>query len=385
MVDDDDNDIDDDGDDYVTDDGRHTIKPSDKDQKDLSYKPTHGPTNSPNRSPFTTPSFQPSKYPSTLPTHAPTNSPTRSISTTPSFQPSIYPSSLLTHGPTNSPTRSLSTTPSFQPSIYSSILPSSFPTTTTPTFGASIIPSFMPSDDCAIGVYYGIQTSINTRILFEYEIKFTQELPDLYLDRVILPYLREVFALSLFVSPPYCGEECVMRRVKFRSENMPTTNQSQNQQLDIRPNLQDFSSMDNAHDNAKELLYLGLINDLMGVGLGPEYDVVNFEKLCDSNVTEVNPTAYESCIRVSGYLVLHHNATTDTDAENIANHTLARLQEGMDQDWYTCNDESLNILDVVWKGGQIDPGIDKMNTDDDAIIIKNVESNKISSSSIALG
>jgi len=243
----------------------------------------------------------------------------------------------------------------------------------------------MPSDDCAIGVYYGIQTSINTRILFEYEIKFTQELPDLYLDRVILPYLREVFALSLFVSPPYCGEECVMRRVKFRSENMPTTNQSQNQQLDIRPNLQDFSSMDNAHDNAKELLYLGLINDLMGVGLGPEYDVVNFEKLCDSNVTEVNPTAYESCIRVSGYLVLHHNATTDTDAENIANHTLARLQEGMDQDWYTCNDESLNILDVVWKGGQIDPGIDKMNTDDDAIIIKNVESNKISSSSIALG
>jgi len=158
----------------------------------------------------------------------------------------------------------------------------------------------MPSDDCSIGVYYGIQTSINTRILFEYEIKFTQELPDLYLDRVILPYLREVFALSLFVSPPYCGEECVMRRVKFRSENMPTTNQSQNQQLDIRPNLQDFSSMDNAHDNAKELLYLGLINDLMGVGLGPEYDVVNFESesffsvLIDTNTLYI---AFENVMR----------------------------------------------------------------------------------------
>jgi len=80
-----------------------------------------------------------------------------------------------------------------------------------------------------------------------------------------------------------------------------------------------------------------LIEGIMGIELGPNYDKINFDESCENNSTL---EASGPCMRIRGDLVIHI-VDNDANPAPLIYQVEQRLIEGMNEDWYTCSNEKL--------------------------------------------
>mmetsp|Transcript_25824 Transcript_25824/g.29755 ORF Transcript_25824/g.29755 Transcript_25824/m.29755 type:complete len:433 (-) Transcript_25824:377-1675(-) len=297
-------------DDDEVDDARHDKNATENNQDNLSNQPT--PT--PSVNPSTLPSLLPSKSPSVLPSVAPTYIPT--------LQPYLFPS----------------VRPSAIPSLYPSITPST-------------VPSSVPSIDCSVGPIDGEESNTPINVQFEYEIIFNSDnsttIPPVeYLELVILPYMREVFAKSFVTSPPYCGEECMMRRPKLRAENLSSTRRMSeilSKEYLAHERFKKSSRLLQSNNTLDEVdFFFEAIEGVIGVGLGPLYDEINLDQPCFNNETLETSGP---CVRINGDLDIY--VADDANIVELQGRLEQRLFQAMEEDWYVCDDNNLNISKVL--------------------------------------
>eukprot|EP00592_Proboscia_alata_P017910 CAMPEP_0194399646 /NCGR_PEP_ID=MMETSP0174-20130528/126773_1 /TAXON_ID=216777 /ORGANISM="Proboscia alata, Strain PI-D3" /LENGTH=886 /DNA_ID=CAMNT_0039196073 /DNA_START=282 /DNA_END=2943 /DNA_ORIENTATION=- len=414
-----------------------SFAPSSNPTRSPSVTPTLTPSRRPSTSPTSMPSLQPSDAPSGLPTAVPTGLPSLYPSKSPSEIPTVPPSTVPTLLPSGNPSIDCelgsaygddrgtplelvfqyeitfdSTKPASEyiervilpylrevfaeslpsglptaiptglPSLYPSKSPSEIPTVP-PSAAPTLLPSGNPSIDCELGSAYGDDRGTPLELVFQYEITFDGTNPaSEYIERVILPYLREVFAESFLTSvssiTPYCGDECLLRRSRLRAENLPMTRRLQdvlaeadrkrtatgnkrvhqtvtdNTFLEANNNNSTLNEVEgdqlNADSNTNDGFYGSVINTignndqvvngLIGIALDSTNDEIDFFQNCTT-------TNSASCVRIDGKLVVYLDTPPD-NVNLVENQLKQRLRQAMNNNLYVCSDPLLDIETVSY-------------------------------------
>jgi len=253
------------------------------------------------------------------------------------------------------------------------------PPSTVPT----LLPSSNPSIDCELGSAYGDDRGTPLELVFQYEITFDSTKPaSEYIERVILPYLREVFAESFLTSAssitPYCGDECLLRRSRLRAENLPITRHledvlaeadrkrtttgnkrvhqtvTDNTFLEANNNNSTLNEVEgdqlNADSNTNDGFYGSVINTignndqvvngLIGIALDSTNDEIDFFQNCTT-------TNSASCVRIDGNLFVYLDTPPD-NVNLVENQLKQRLRQAMNNNLYVCSDPLLDIETVSY-------------------------------------
>lgn len=332
---------------------------------------------------------KPSLRPSIMPTAAKTQEPSRFLSVSPNIVNTDSSIKIIaSRRPSSTPTLSLGTSnPSSESSVFSTPAPTNQELSTT-------IPSQVPISNnitCEIteSNLYGQTGSTTTVLSFQYELRFVDSDSNDFststdrIESVELPYLREVFARSLFHHQPLGNDDCLIQRTSSRLQNFlipsnPRSGRHSNLYLTMASRTRSYSKQqtgiavkvsqdDKAHvgtealsmastvitsnrDDKTEPFTSEIVSGLMGVDLGPEYDKIKFDRPCekDNSVTDDSKAVKYTCVVVSGFLTLHHESTQASNERTLIIGVVTRIKNSMSAGMYTNTYTPLDMK-LGWK------------------------------------